>query len=85
WGAYPPLVGFLAVVFRAHPDWIGRLVPADCDPKVADGVAAALWLAGRETESLQSCLRARGSDPRLAAELTGLPPRLEDLQIATPT
>jgi hypothetical protein len=27
WNAYPPVAGFFAVIFRAHPDWIDRLVP----------------------------------------------------------
>jgi hypothetical protein len=87
WNAYPPLVGFFAVVFRAHPDWIDRLVPAECESSSAETIAAALRLAGwpAQVASIQRCLDAAGSDARLKAELANLPSRLDDLQIATPT
>jgi hypothetical protein len=87
WDAYPALVGFFAVVFRTHPDWIDRLLPAECDSNVPEATAAALRLAGQSgiPTSIQTCLNAANSDRRLKAELAGLPSRLEDLQILKPT
>src|SRR5437870_1995220 len=41
WDAYPALVGFLAVVFRTQPDWIDRLLPAECDSNVSQAIASA--------------------------------------------
>jgi hypothetical protein len=77
----------LAFVFRANPDWIDRLVPAQLDAKTAATIAAALRLSGHATklESLQSRFKAAGLDPRLLHEFAGLPSRLEDLRISTPT
>jgi hypothetical protein len=87
WDAYPALVGFFAVVFRTHPDWIDRLLPAECDSNVAEAIAAALRLAGKAAipASIQTCLGPTASDSRLKAELAGLPSRLEDLRILKPT
>jgi hypothetical protein len=87
WDAYPALVGFFAVVFRTHPDWIDRLLPTECTSNIPEAIAAALRLAGQAAipASVQTCLSATASDPRLKAELAGLPSRLEDLRILKPT
>lgn len=49
WIAYPPLAGLLAVVFRAHGDWIEKFTPENLTPQMADTIAAALRLSGQET------------------------------------
>jgi hypothetical protein len=87
WNAYPPVTGLLAVVFRQHPDFIDRLVPEHPDAKTAVAIAAALQLAGVSSiaPSLRSRLLAAGTDPTLAAQLAGLPSRLEDLHVVTAT
>lgn len=87
WQPFPPLVGFLAVVFREQPDWIGRLIPDQFDSRTAVAVAAALRLSGEPAiePDLRSRLVNAGADPRLRAELANLPPRLEDLHVMTPT
>lgn len=87
WSAYPPLVGLLAVVFRAHGDAIGKLTPENLTPKIADTIAAALRLSGQEAvpQSVRDRLTRAGSDLMLEAQLADLPPRLEDLRITTPT
>jgi hypothetical protein len=87
WHAYPPVAGLLTFVFRAHPDWIDRLVPAQLDAQTAATIAAALRLSGHapKLEGLQPRLRAAGLDPRLVHEFAGLPSRLEDLRISTGT
>jgi hypothetical protein len=87
WSAYPPIAGFFAVLFRRNPDWIGKLVPAHFDAKTAAAITAALQLSGQSAtpQSIRSLLTEAGSDARLKAELAGLPPRLEDLRIVTPT
>jgi hypothetical protein len=87
WNAFPPLAGFFAVVFRAHPDWIDRLVPANVSANTAQTIMAALQLAGQPEipQSLRTRLSSAGSDPRLSFELANLPPRLEDLPITLPT
>jgi hypothetical protein len=87
WDAFPPLAGFLAVVFSRHTDWIAMLIPDHPDSRTAVAVAAALQLSGlsKIEPSLQSRLAAAGSDARLSAELAALPSRPEELRVATPT
>ena len=46
WEGYPPSVGFLAVVFRAHRDWIDRIIPDQPNAREVEALAAALQLAG---------------------------------------
>jgi len=87
WEAYPPVIGFLAIVFRKHPDRIERLIPAKISPRAADALAAALLLSGNQAmaKKLQPRFDQAGSDAALKAQLAGLPPRLEDVQIRIPT
>jgi hypothetical protein len=87
WNAYPPVAGFFAVVFQRHPDWIERLVPARFGPKVGTTLFAALRLSGQgaKAQGLRPRFEAAGLDPKLQAEFSGLPARLDDLQVATPT
>jgi hypothetical protein len=87
WQAYPPLVGLLAVVFRKHPERIEELVPANINPRAADALAAALLLSGNQAiaKKLQPRFDQAGSDETLKAQLAGLPPRLESIQIRIPT
>jgi len=87
WNAYPPVAGFLAVVFQKHPDWIERLAPARFGPKTATALVAALRLSGQgaKAQTLRPRLAEAGLDPKLQAEFAGLPARLDDLQVATPT
>jgi hypothetical protein len=83
WNSFPPLVGFFAVVFRRSPDWTDRLIPAHPDGRTAMAIAAALQLSGQA--KTRPRVQSSSSDPRLAAELAGLPLRLEDMRIVTPT
>jgi hypothetical protein len=87
WGAYPPVAGLFAGLFKLHPDWIERLTPGSPDPKAASTLVAALRLSGQSAKA--DLLRARfanvGLDQRLEAEFARLPSRIEDLQISTPT
>lgn len=87
WEAYPPLVGFFATVFRAYPDHVERLIPARFNPRSAVTIAAALSLSGNGSmiAKLQPQLDGAASDETLRAELAGLPARLEDLRVRTPT
>lgn len=87
WSAYPPLVGFFAVIFRAHPDWIDQFVPARPAGKLADTIAAALQSSGqdRRAQSFRSRAGDIGADARLQAEFAGLPSNIADLRVATPT
>ncbi|MGA7325756.1 MAG: hypothetical protein WBX25_15025 [Rhodomicrobium sp.] len=85
WGAYPPLVGFFAVVFSAHPDQIERLLPAVFTPKSAVTLANALRLSGAQAFFTKLKLNLVRRDPKLQAELGGLPARSEDVEIKTPT
>jgi hypothetical protein len=87
WEAYPPLAGFFAVVFQRHPDWIDRLVPARFGPKVGTTLFAALRLSGQgaRAQALRPRLAEAGLDPKLQAEFSGLPARLDDLQVVTAT
>jgi hypothetical protein len=82
-GAYPALAGFLAAVFRAYPDKIERLVPAQLTPRSASAIAAALRLSGNEAavEKFKARLTQAGFDSRLQAEFAGLPAKIEDLRI----
>jgi hypothetical protein len=87
WGAYPPLTGLLAAIFKLHPEQIDPLIPAVKDVKAAYALIAASRLSGQPAKA--DALRAKfaniGSDERLNAEFAGLPTRIEDLRIATPT
>jgi hypothetical protein len=87
WEAYPPTVGFLAIIFRTYPNFIETLIPIDPKPRTADAVAAALLLSGNKTTiaKFQSRFDAAGSDPRLHAALLSLPERIEDIRVRTPT
>ena len=64
WEAYPPVVGFFAVVFRKHPDLIEQLIPAKNHPQTADALAAALLLSGNQAtaKKLQPKFDQAGSD-----------------------
>jgi hypothetical protein len=87
WNAYPPVAGLFARIFILHPDWLERLVPGAPDAKAASTLVAAAQLSGQPAKA--KLLRARfassGLDDRLEAEFAGLPTRLEDLRIKTPT
>lgn len=87
WTAFPPAVGFYAVVFRKNPDWVERLMPASLNAKSADAVDAALALAGNDSarQKLRPRLDEAGHDPSLQAELANLPSQLADIQIVRPT
>ena len=87
WQPFPPVAGFFAIVFRRHPDWIGKLIPDQPDSRTAVAVAAALQLAGQPAleGSVQSRLTNAGADASLSAELANLPLRLEELHVVTPT
>jgi hypothetical protein len=87
WQPFPPVAGFLAIVFRQQPDWIGKLIPDQPDSRTAVAIAAALRLSGEPAiePSLQSRLANAGADPSLRAELANLPLRLEELHVVTPT
>jgi hypothetical protein len=87
WEAYPPLTGFFAVICRTYPDKFESLIPADLKPKTAVAVVAAVRLCGNESMSkrLRPKLERSGTDEPLKTALSGLPPRLDDLRVATPT
>lgn len=87
WGTYPPLAGFFAVIFRAHPQRIEQLLPARLGPQRAATIAAALRLSGEQAAAakLRPRLGQAGRDEKLTAEFASLPQRVEDLQIRTPT
>ncbi len=87
WDPYPPLVGFLAVVFRDHPNWIERLVPPKLTRGSATALAGALRLAGDPSipPEVRSRIAQAGSDEILKRQLAGLPSQLLDLQITLPT
>jgi len=73
WDAYPPLVGFLAIVFKDHPEWIDRLIPSKLTQGSATAVTGALRLAGDPPISSESRLRIAqaGVDPVLRKQLEG--------------
>lgn len=87
WNAFPPVVGFLAVVFREHPEWIDRLIPAHLDARSAMAIDAALQLSGNSAvrQALQSRLAEPGSDTTLKGELGNLPSQIVDIRIVRPT
>ena len=87
WAAYPPMVGFFAVVFRRFPDWTERLSPMTFDGKTAVTVAYAYKLSGLPPmpAALHDRLFATQPDGRLQAEFPSLPSRVEALEIKTAT
>jgi hypothetical protein len=87
WNAYPPVAGFFAVVFQKQPSSADQLIPARPDAKVVEVLAAALRLSGDPSKAYALSLRFKdaGSDERLKAELAGLPTRLDDLRVITPS
>jgi hypothetical protein len=87
WGAYPPVAGLFAGLFKLHPDWIDRLTPSAPDPKAASTLVAALRLSGQSAKAdrLRAKFANGGMDQRLEAEFARLPSRIEDLQISTLT
>jgi hypothetical protein len=87
WNAYPPMTGLFAVVFRQNPKQIDRLVPSVKDATAASALVAAARLSGQpaKAEALRTRFAGIGQDERLNAEFAGLPTRIEDLRIATPT
>lgn len=87
WEAYPPVAGFLAFVFRADPGQVEKLIPAKLDAKSAQTIAAALRLSGDQAmyEEFQPRLAQAGRDDQLTGIFANLPPRLEELRIATPS
>lgn len=87
WEAYPPFAGLLAVVFKNDGGMIEKVMPDRLTPKMADTMAAAIRLSGRENvpQSVRDRLAKAGSDPVLSAQFANLPRRLADLRIVTPT
>ena len=85
-GAYPPVAGFFAIIFRGHPEQIDKLIPARLNPKSAETLAAALRLSGNQAaaDKFQARLKATGHDGELATAFAGLPAKLEDLKITAP-
>jgi hypothetical protein len=85
WEAYPPMAEFLAIVFRSHPDWIEKLIPPELGRKTATTLTTALQLAGSPAipTDLRSRILAAGIDDTLNVAFSGLPNRIQDLQIAT--
>jgi hypothetical protein len=87
WSAFPPAVGFFAVVFREHPEWIERLLPSRFDVRSAVAIDAALQLSGNSAirQALQSRFSESGSDATLKGELDNFPSQIMDIQIVKPT
>ncbi|HQS13650.1 hypothetical protein [Reyranella sp.] len=86
WVAYPPVAGFFAIVFATQPGWIEKLVPAQLNARQADTISAALRLSGQAaSRDLQARLAQAGTDRTLTAQFSGLPDRLTNLRIASPT
>jgi hypothetical protein len=87
WNAYPPVAGLFAGVFGLHPDWIERLTPNAPDAKAASTLVAALRLSGQsaKAELVRNKFAGSGLDQRLETEFAGLPTRLEDVRVTTPT
>ena len=87
WEAFPPVAGFYAYVFRSFPNDVEKLIPDTLDAKSAETIAAALRLSGNqaEYEKFQPRLAQTGRDLQLASVFVNLPPRLEELQITTPS
>jgi hypothetical protein len=87
WSAYPPVTGLSAAAFKLHPEQIDQLVPVVKDVKAAYALIAASRLSGQpaKAEALRAKFANLGFDERLNAEFAGLPSRIEDLRITTPT
>lgn len=85
WGAYPPLAGFLAVVFDDDPGEIERLTPAAPSPKMAATIAAALRLSGNAARTAEVMPPNQRFDRKLTAEYHGLPSRLSAIRIVSAT
>lgn len=85
WGAYPPLVGFFAIIFGAHQDQIERLLPTRFNPKSAATIATGLRLSGAQALFTKLKLNIVPWDSKLQTEFAGLPSRLSDIDIKTPT
>jgi hypothetical protein len=87
WGAFPPVAGFFAVIFRRHPEWIDRLIPATPNAQTSETMVAAFWLAGRSDVpgTVKPRLSSAGSDPMLKSQFANQPQALEAINIATPT
>jgi hypothetical protein len=87
WITYPPVAGFLAVIFRSHADQADRLVPVRPGPRMAATLSAALTLSGNQTlaAKLRPTLDEARSDEKLKSEFAGLPGRLEDLRARSGT
>jgi hypothetical protein len=87
WNAFPPVVGFFAVVFREHPEWIDRLIPSHLDARSAVAIDAALQLSGNSAvrQALQKRFAETGSDMTLKGELGDLPMQIVDIRIVRPT
>ncbi|MDQ3654181.1 MAG: hypothetical protein M3457_03760 [Chloroflexota bacterium] len=87
WEAYPPLAGFLAVALARYPDILDRIAAADIDPKMGETLAAAPRLSGDANlvARVQTKVDATGSDRKLQSEFSGLPSRLDDLRVVSPT
>lgn len=86
WDAYPTVTGFLAVVFREHPDRIEPLMPARLNPQSATALAAAMRMSGNQAVAakLKPKLDQAGQDEKLAEALGNLPAKLEDLSVRSP-
>lgn len=82
WNDFPPVIGFFAVVFREHPDWIERLIPPQIDPNSARAISAALRLSGNSTIKQKLHSRLTESDPKVKAEIANLPTRVVDIHVA---
>jgi hypothetical protein len=86
WRSYPPLAGFLAIIFQADPDAATALSPPDPSPKLAATLVAALQLSGHGERARDLGSRAgQLFNEKLIAEFSDLPERIEALEIATPT
>lgn len=87
WAAYPPLAGFYAVILRAHPGQVQRLIPSRLDSRLAPAMAAAAQLSGNAAvaTALQSRIASAAHDEKLKTEFAGLPARLEDIRIRNGT
>ena len=82
WMAYPPIVGFFAVIFQKYPDWTAKLLPSRYDAELSPAIVAAAQLSGRP---LPAHMPNVAPDPRLEQQLSGLPSSIQDLRISTAT
>src|SRR5262249_13615045 len=87
WDRYPPVSGLFHFVLRKNPSWIDRLIPAQLDQFTVEAIPAALRLAGEPAKAQGLSMKSKEvrADDTLKRELAGLPTRLEDLRITTPT